>query len=164
MAVVSGHGNGCAGVDHADVDFCRATMTLPRWETRRQMVTGPAGWVAMRARRAPRSLFCSAGGTGQAMVRSTSPWRVLRSIVTPRRYARSRTVSNSATPQECKELPCGTSPEGIGPAVRNALRWAAQTLRHLDWFEMTQVRGQIVDGEIAHFQVGLKVEFRLEDG
>ena len=65
---------------------------------------------------------------------------------------------------EQKELPCGTPPEGIEPAVRNALRRAAQTLRHLDWFEVTQVRGQIVDGEIAHFQVGLKVGFRLEDG
>jgi flavin-binding protein dodecin len=78
--------------------------------------------------------------------------------------SRSRTVSKSATPQECKELPCGTSPEGIERAVRNALRRAAQTIRHLDWFEVTQVRGQIVDGEIAHFQVGPKVGFRLEDG
>jgi flavin-binding protein dodecin len=57
----------------------------------------------------------------------------------------------------------GTSPEGIEPAVRNALRRAGQTLRHLDWFEVTQVRGQIVDGEIGPFQVGLKVGFRLED-
>jgi flavin-binding protein dodecin len=38
-----------------------------------------------------------------------------------------------------------------------------QTLRHLDWFEITQIRGQIVDGDVAHFQVGLKVGFRLED-
>ncbi|HEY2580145.1 MAG TPA: dodecin [Streptosporangiaceae bacterium] len=57
----------------------------------------------------------------------------------------------------------GTSPDGIETAARNALRRAGQTLRHLDWFEITQVRGQIVDGEIAHFQVGLKVGFRLED-
>lgn len=57
----------------------------------------------------------------------------------------------------------GTSPEGLEPAVRNGLRRAAQTLRHLDWFEVTEIRGQIVDGEIAHFQVGLKVGFRLED-
>jgi dodecin len=57
----------------------------------------------------------------------------------------------------------GTSPEGIETAVRNALHRAGQTLRHLDWFEITQIRGQIVDGEIAHFQVGLKVGFRLED-
>jgi len=57
----------------------------------------------------------------------------------------------------------GTSPEGVEPAIRGALRRAAQTLRHLDWFEVTEVRGQIVDGEVAHYQVGLKVGFRLED-
>jgi dodecin len=57
----------------------------------------------------------------------------------------------------------GTSPEGVEPAIRSALRRAAQTLRHLDWFEVTQIRGQIVDGEVAHYQVGLKVGFRLED-
>lgn len=57
----------------------------------------------------------------------------------------------------------GTSPDGVEPAVRNAIRRAGQTLRHLDWFEVTQIRGQIVDGEIAHFQVDLKVGFRLED-
>ena len=57
----------------------------------------------------------------------------------------------------------GTSPESVESAIRNALRRAGQTLRHLDWFEVTQIRGQIVDGEIAHFQVGMKVGFRLED-
>jgi flavin-binding protein dodecin len=57
----------------------------------------------------------------------------------------------------------GTSPEGVEPAIRNAIHRAAQTLRHLDWFEVTQVRGLITDGEVAHFQVGLKVGFRLED-
>ncbi len=57
----------------------------------------------------------------------------------------------------------GTSPESIDAAVRNAIKRAGQTLRHLDWFEMTEVRGQIVDGEVAHYQVGLKVGFRLED-
>ncbi|HSR85756.1 MAG TPA: dodecin [Streptosporangiaceae bacterium] len=57
----------------------------------------------------------------------------------------------------------GTSPEGIEPAIRSGIHRAAQTLRHLDWFEVTEVRGQIVDGEVAHYQVGLKVGFRLED-
>jgi hypothetical protein len=57
----------------------------------------------------------------------------------------------------------GTSTEGIEPAIRGALHRAAETLRHLDWFEVTQIRGQITDGEVAHFQVGLKVGFRLED-
>ena len=57
----------------------------------------------------------------------------------------------------------GTSPEGIDAAVRNGLQRAGQTLRHLDWFEITQIRGQMEDGEVAHFQVGMKVGFRLED-
>src|ERR1039457_615676 len=57
----------------------------------------------------------------------------------------------------------GTSPDGFEPAIRGALERAGQTLRHLDWFEVTQIRGQVVDGQVAHFQVGLKVGFRLED-
>ncbi|GAB2817244.1 dodecin family protein [Actinoallomurus bryophytorum] len=57
----------------------------------------------------------------------------------------------------------GTSPETVDAAIRNAVRRASETLRHLDWFEVTEVRGQIVDGEVAHYQVGLKVGFRLED-
>jgi flavin-binding protein dodecin len=57
----------------------------------------------------------------------------------------------------------GTSPETVDAAIRNAIRRAGETLRHLDWFEVTEVRGQIVDGEVAHYQVGLKVGFRLED-
>ena len=56
----------------------------------------------------------------------------------------------------------GSSPEGVDAAVRNGVARAAQTLRQLDWFEITQVRGHIVDGRIEHFQVGLKVGFRLE--
>ncbi|MGH3329019.1 MAG: dodecin [Streptomycetales bacterium] len=57
----------------------------------------------------------------------------------------------------------GTSPEGVDDAIRNGVRRAAQTIRHLDWFEVTEVRGHVVDGEVDHFQVGLKIGFRLED-
>jgi dodecin len=57
----------------------------------------------------------------------------------------------------------GTSPDGIETAIRNALGRAGETLRHLDWFEVTQVRGQLEGSEIAHWQVGLKVGFRLEE-
>lgn len=57
----------------------------------------------------------------------------------------------------------GTSHKGVDDAVRNGIRRAAQTLRGMDWFEITQVRGNIADGEIEHYQVGLKVGFRLED-
>ncbi|GAA4760367.1 MULTISPECIES: dodecin [Streptomyces] len=57
----------------------------------------------------------------------------------------------------------GTSTDGVDQAIRNGIDRAAQTLRGLDWFEVTQVRGHIVDGRIEHYQVGLKVGFRLED-
>lgn len=58
----------------------------------------------------------------------------------------------------------GTSHDGVDQAIRNGVSRASQTLRGLDWFEVTQVRGHIVDGQIEHYQVGLKLGFRLEDG
>ncbi|KOX22717.1 MULTISPECIES: dodecin [unclassified Streptomyces] len=57
----------------------------------------------------------------------------------------------------------GTSTEGVDQAIRNGIERASQTLRGLDWFEVTQVRGHLVDGTVEHYQVGLKVGFRLED-
>ena len=57
----------------------------------------------------------------------------------------------------------GTSTTDVNTAIRNGIKRASTTLRHLDWFEVTQVRGQIKDGTVEHFQVGLKVGFRLED-
>ncbi|MDT7599767.1 MAG: dodecin [Pseudonocardiales bacterium] len=58
----------------------------------------------------------------------------------------------------------GTSPDGIEPAIRNGVSRASKTLRNLDWFEVSEVRGQIGDnGEVKYFQVALKVGFRLDD-
>ena len=57
----------------------------------------------------------------------------------------------------------GTSNEGIDAAIHNGIERAAETLRHLDWFEVTEVRSHIRDGKVDHFQVGIKVGFRLED-
>jgi flavin-binding protein dodecin len=57
----------------------------------------------------------------------------------------------------------GTSPEGVDQAVRNGVERAAKTLRHVDWFEVSQVRGHVVDGAVEHFQVTMKLGFRLED-
>jgi flavin-binding protein dodecin len=56
----------------------------------------------------------------------------------------------------------GTSPDGIDAAVRNGVNRAAQTTRGLDWFEIRNVRGHIEDGAVGHFQVTLKVGFRLD--
>jgi flavin-binding protein dodecin len=57
----------------------------------------------------------------------------------------------------------GTSREGVEDAVKNGIDRAAKTIRHLDWFEVTEIRGHIVGGEVMHYQVGMKIGFRLED-
>jgi flavin-binding protein dodecin len=57
----------------------------------------------------------------------------------------------------------GSSTEGLEPAIRNAISRADKTLRHLDWFEVSGIRGHLEGGQIGHFQVTLKVGFRLDD-
>ena len=57
----------------------------------------------------------------------------------------------------------GSSPESIDQAIRNAIGRAGSTLRKLDWFEVTEIRGHIVDGDVGHFQVTMKVGFQLEE-
>lgn len=56
----------------------------------------------------------------------------------------------------------GSSPDSIEDAIRGAIAQASVTLRHLDWFEVVQTRGHIVDGKVGHFQVHLKIGFRIE--
>lgn len=56
----------------------------------------------------------------------------------------------------------GTSTTGIDAAIDGAIAKASQSLRHLDWFEVVSVRGHVADGKVAHYQVTLKVGFRLE--
>lgn len=57
----------------------------------------------------------------------------------------------------------GTSPESVAEAMRSGVRRASRTLRNVDWIQVTGIRGHVEDGEIAHFQVEMKVGFRLED-
>jgi flavin-binding protein dodecin len=56
----------------------------------------------------------------------------------------------------------GTSPDSVHQAIRNGVSKASQTVRNLDWFEVTTIRGQLDNGEVAHFQVQMKVGFRIE--
>lgn len=56
----------------------------------------------------------------------------------------------------------GTSPTSIEDAIRTGLRKASQTVRNIEWFETEQIRGQIGDGDVAHFQVIMKVGFRVD--
>jgi dodecin len=57
----------------------------------------------------------------------------------------------------------GSSPAGVTEAIERAVGKASESLRNLDWFEVVSMRGQIADGRVAHYQVTLKIGFRLED-
>jgi flavin-binding protein dodecin len=57
----------------------------------------------------------------------------------------------------------GTSPDSVDAAVRNGVERASRTLRELDWFEVTEIRGHLKEGSVEYFQVGLKVGFRLDE-
>ncbi|MEP6624130.1 MAG: dodecin [Acidimicrobiia bacterium] len=57
----------------------------------------------------------------------------------------------------------GTSPDGVDAAIRSGISRASGSLRNLGWFEVTDIRGHLDDGELAHFQVTMKVGFRLDD-
>lgn len=57
----------------------------------------------------------------------------------------------------------GTSNKSFADAAQQAVKRASKTLRDLKWFEVTDMRGQISEGQVAEFQVTLKVGFQLED-
>jgi flavin-binding protein dodecin len=57
----------------------------------------------------------------------------------------------------------GSSPDGVTQAIDRAVSKASESLRGLDWFEVTEIRGHLEEGTVAHYQVTLKVGFRLED-
>ena len=56
----------------------------------------------------------------------------------------------------------GSSTSSTDDAIRNAIETAAETVRHIDWFEVVETRGHVAEGKVAHFQVTLKIGFRLE--
>ena len=56
----------------------------------------------------------------------------------------------------------GTSPDGVDAAIGAGIARASTTLRGLDWFEVTEVRGHINDGRVGHYQVSMKVGFRMD--
>lgn len=57
----------------------------------------------------------------------------------------------------------GTSPESFAKAVSTGVERASETLRNIDWFEVTELRGRVTDGKVSQFQVKMKVGFRLDD-
>ncbi len=57
----------------------------------------------------------------------------------------------------------GTSDQGLDDAIRNGIARANRTLHNLDWFEVTEIRGHLEGGQVGHFQLTLKVGFRLDE-
>jgi flavin-binding protein dodecin len=58
----------------------------------------------------------------------------------------------------------GSSTTGIEDAIQNAISRASETLRNLDWFEVRETRGRIVDGSVGWYQVTLGIGFRVDEG
>ncbi|RLQ21375.1 dodecin domain-containing protein [Seongchinamella sediminis] len=56
----------------------------------------------------------------------------------------------------------GSSRDSIDDAIRNAIKQSAKSVNNLEWFEVVETRGHIVDGDIGHFQVVLKLGFKIE--
>jgi dodecin len=56
----------------------------------------------------------------------------------------------------------GSSPDTVDAAIRSAVAKASQSLRNLEWFQVVEVRGHLAEGAVAHYQVTIKVGFRLE--
>jgi dodecin len=57
----------------------------------------------------------------------------------------------------------GSSPTSVDEAIRTAIAKAARTVRNIEWFQTEEIRGQVVDGAVAYFQVRMKIGFRVED-
>ncbi|KIC31313.1 dodecin [Leisingera sp. ANG-S5] len=56
----------------------------------------------------------------------------------------------------------GSSQSSIEDAISGAIARASKTIDHINWFEVGEIRGHVEDGKVAHYQVGLKIGFRLD--
>jgi flavin-binding protein dodecin len=57
----------------------------------------------------------------------------------------------------------GSSRESVSDAIETGIERAAKTIRHVEWFEVSEVRGHVQDGKVAHYQVSMNVGFRVDD-
>jgi dodecin len=82
-----------------------------------------------------------------------------RTAATPAAEDQEATVSDHV--YRLSEI-VGSSQTSVDDAIRNAISKAAETVRNIEWFETKEIRGQVVDGGVAYFQVRLKLGFRVE--
>jgi len=57
----------------------------------------------------------------------------------------------------------GSSTQSVTDAIETAIARAAKTVRQIEWFEVSEIRGHVRDGKVAHYQVAMKVGFRVEE-
>lgn len=57
----------------------------------------------------------------------------------------------------------GSSQTSVDDAIRTAVRKAAQTVHNIEWFQTQEIRGHVAEGDVQHFQVTLKIGFRVDD-
>lgn len=57
----------------------------------------------------------------------------------------------------------GSSPTSIEDAINNAIAECSKSVKNIEWFEVMETRGHIVDGKVGHYQVVLKIGFRIEN-
>jgi flavin-binding protein dodecin len=94
------------------------------------------------------AMGASRNGIGASKKTAAGPWQQEDRTVSDNVYAVSQIV--------------GSSPTSIEDAIANAVSTASASLRNLEWFEVSEIRGHIVDGKVGHYQVGLKLGFRYE--
>ena len=74
----------------------------------------------------------------------------------------TRTAPKGSEQEEAEKI-VGTSTEGIEDAIDHALARARKTLRNLDWFEVVEIRGRLLDRSVEHYLVTLKLGFKMEE-
>ncbi len=57
----------------------------------------------------------------------------------------------------------GSSKESVEDAIQQAVKRTSETVKRVEWFEVEEIRGHVVDGEVGHYQVVMKIGFRLDD-
>jgi dodecin len=99
---------------------------------------------------------------------STRASRISRSV--PRNPSSRDLIGSRRATRKERQMPgtykkiqiVGTSPVSFAEAVKNAVRDASATVRHMDWFEVVEMRGRLKDGEVVEFQVTIRIGFKLE--
>ena len=135
---------------------------------RDEVLTGPAALLIGQGPLSPGDrmhgpvALCGARTPGTGHDPTVGPPEALRRSRSGRRASLCQTRVMASRTYGLTEF-VGTSPEGIDAAIRNAITRAAQGTRHVDWFEVIGIRGYVRDGGVDHFQVTVKVGFRLED-